>query len=124
MTFGDGFCFIGNQYRIIVADEESFIDLLFFSRDLQCLVAVELKTGKFKPSYLGQLSYYLSELDEYVKKPNENPSIGILLCKEVKKAIVELAVRDYNRPMGVAVYRTGNDMPTNYQKLIPLMDGV
>ncbi|GHV78385.1 hypothetical protein AGMMS49944_01760 [Spirochaetia bacterium] len=124
MTFGDGFCFIGNQYRLIVDGEESFIDLLFFNRDLQCLVAVELKRGKFKPSYLGQLSFYLSALDEYVKKPDENPSIGIVLCKEAKKTIVELAVRDYNRPMGVAVYRTKADMPTDYQKLIPLMDGV
>jgi predicted nuclease of restriction endonuclease-like (RecB) superfamily len=124
MTFGDGFCFIGNQYRLIVEDEESFVDLLFFNRELQCLVAVELKRGKFKPAYLGQLSFYLSTLDEYVKKPDENPSIGIVLCKEAKKAIVELAVRDYNRPMGVAVYRTENDMPKDYQKLIPLMDGV
>ncbi|GHV87251.1 hypothetical protein AGMMS50255_5470 [Spirochaetia bacterium] len=124
MSFGDGFCFIGNQYRLIVEGEESFIDLLFFNRDLQCLVAVELKRGKFKPSYLGQLSFYLSTLDEYVKKPDENPSIGIVLCKEAKKTIVELAVRDYNRPMGVAVYRTKADMPVDYQKLIPLMDGV
>ncbi|GHU15992.1 hypothetical protein FACS1894163_04530 [Spirochaetia bacterium] len=124
MTFGDGFCFIGNQYRLIVEGEELFIDLLFFNRDLQCLVAVELKRGKFKPSYLGQLSFYLSALDEYVKKPDENPSIGIVLCKEAKKTIVELAVRDYNRPMGVAVYRTKADMPADYQKLIPLMDGV
>jgi predicted nuclease of restriction endonuclease-like (RecB) superfamily len=124
MTFGDGFCFIGNQYRLVEEEEEFFVDLLFYNRDLQCLAAVELKTGKFKPSYLGQLSFYLSALDEHVKKPDENPSIGIVLCREAKKAIVELAVRDYNRPMGVAVYRTENDMPKDYKTLIPLMDGV
>jgi predicted nuclease of restriction endonuclease-like (RecB) superfamily len=124
MAFGDGFCFIGNQYRLVVAEEEFFADLLFFNRNLQCLVAVELKRGKFKPSYLGQLSFYLSALDEQVKKPQENTSIGIVLCKEAKKAVVELAVRDYNRPMGVAVYRTANNIPDNYQTLIPLMEGV
>jgi predicted nuclease of restriction endonuclease-like (RecB) superfamily len=124
MSFGDGFCFIANQYRLLVNEEEFFVDLLFFSRDLQCLVAVELKRGKFKPSYLGQLSFYLSALDEYAKKPEEKQSIGILLCKEVNKAVAQLAVRDFNHPMGVAVYQTGNDIPKPYQPLIPLMDGV
>lgn len=80
MTFGQDFSFIGNQYRIEVAGEEMFIDLLFFNRELNSLVAVELKSGKFRSSYLGQLNTYLSALDSYVRKPHENPSIGIILA--------------------------------------------
>ena len=81
IALGEGFCWIGSKYRIIVDDEESFVDLQLYSRPLRCLVAIELKRGSFKPSYLGQLNYYLSALDEYVKLPDENPSIGIILCR-------------------------------------------
>lgn len=123
-TLGADFCFIGNQYRLIVGDEEAFIDLLFYHRSLRALVAIELKRGKFKPAYLGQLNYYLSALDEQERHSDENQSIGLLLCKEANQAVVELAIRDFNKPMGVAVYRTRNDIPEPYQTLIPLMDGV
>ena len=98
--------------------------MLFFERNLQCLVAIELKKDKFRPSDLGQLSFYLSALDKYVRKPNENKSIGILLCEEMKKTVVELAVQDYNRPMGVAAYRLETGIPEPYSSLIPLIDGV
>ncbi|MDR3047846.1 MAG: PDDEXK nuclease domain-containing protein [Bacteroidales bacterium] len=119
MTFGQDFSFIGNQYRIEVEGEESFIDLLFFNRELNALVAIELKTGKFRPSYLGQLNFYLSALDEYVRKPHENQSIGIILCKEMKKTTVEFAVRDYTKPMGVATYRTSAEMPEKLRNAMP-----
>jgi predicted nuclease of restriction endonuclease-like (RecB) superfamily len=119
LAFGNKFCFIGNQYRVVVDNEEFFIDLLFFNRELRCLVAVELKRGKFKPQYLGQLNFYLSALDEYVKQADESPSIGILLCKEANRNIVEFAVRDYTKPMGVATYRTRNEMPEEWQKALP-----
>jgi predicted nuclease of restriction endonuclease-like (RecB) superfamily len=124
MSLGSDFCFIGNQYRIMVDKEEFFIDLLFFHRTLQCLVAVELKRGKFRPSHLGQLNFYLSALDSMVKKPEENPSIGIILCQEANRAVVELAVSDFNKPMGIAIYRTANDIPKPYQSLIPVINGV
>jgi predicted nuclease of restriction endonuclease-like (RecB) superfamily len=122
--FGEGFCYIGNQYRVIYDEQEFFCDILFFNRNLNCLVAIELKRGVFKPSYLGQLSFYLSALDEVVRKPHENKSIGLLLCKDAKKSIVELSVQDYNRSMGVAVYRTPNDIPKEYQSLKPIIEGV
>jgi len=80
---------------------------------------VELKRGKFKPTYLGQLNFYLSALDEYVRLPDEAPSIGILLCKETNRNIVEFAVRDYTKPMGVATYRTRNEMPDEWKKALP-----
>jgi len=89
---GKGFSFIGNQYRIELDGEEFFIDLLFFNRHLQCLVAIELKRAKFKPEYAGQLNFYLNVLDEKVKLPHENYSIGIVLCKEKNNTIVEYQV--------------------------------
>jgi len=119
LSFGSDFCFMGNQYRVVFEEKEFFIDLLFFHRELRCLVAVELKRGEFKPMYLGQLNFYLSALDEFVRRPDENPSIGIILCKEANRNIVEFAVRDYSKPMGVATYRTRSEMPENLQKALP-----
>ena len=119
MTFGQDFSFIGNQYRMEVAGEEMFIDLLFFNRELNSLVAVELKSGKFRTSYLGQLNTYLSALETYIRKPHENPSIGIILCREMNQTFVEFAVRDYNKPMGVATYRASKDMPERLRNALP-----
>jgi len=119
LTFGNYFSFVGSQYRVLVDGQEFFIDVLFFNRELRCLVAVELKRGKFKPAYLGQLNFYLSALDEYVRLPDESPSIGILLCKEARKNVVEFAVRDYTKPMGVATYRTKNEMPDEWKNALP-----
>ncbi|MDR0830690.1 MAG: PDDEXK nuclease domain-containing protein [Prevotellaceae bacterium] len=119
MSFGSDFIFIGNQYRVIVDDEESFIDLLFFNRELNALVAVELKSGKFRPAYLGQLNFYLSALDTYIKKPHENSSIGIILCREMKKTTVEFAVRDFSKPMGVSTYNKSEELPEKLRKALP-----
>ena len=119
MSFGSKFCFMGNQYRVMVDEQEFFIDLLFFHRELRCLIAVELKRGEFKPAFLGQLNFYLSALDDFVRQSDENPSIGIILCKEANRNIVEFAVRDYTKPMGVATYRTRNEMPEKWQKALP-----
>lgn len=122
LSFGNYFSFIGNHYRVMVHEQEFFIDLLFFNRELRCLVAVELKRGEFKPSQLGQLHFYLSALDEFVRLPDEAPSIGILLCKEANRNIAEFAVRDYTKPMGVATYRTRNEMPEAWRKALPDVD--
>ena len=119
LSFGNKFCFVGSQYRVMVGGEENFIDLLFFNRELRCLVAVELKRGKFKPMYLGQMNFYLGALDEFVRQDDESPSIGIILCKEANKGIVEFAVRDYTKPMGVATYKTRNEMPAKWRKALP-----
>lgn len=122
MTFGHDFAFIGNQYHLEVYGVEHFPDLLFFNRELNAMVVVELKTGDFKPSYLGQLMAYLSILDTKVKKPHENPSIGIVLCKGANKEYVEFVIRDYNKPMGVATYTTAEDMPEQLRKAMPSID--
>lgn len=121
---GSGFCFVGNQHRIEVDGEEFFADLLFFQRDLKALVVIELKKGKFRPSYLGQLNFYLSALDEKERKNGENPAIGILLCHEANKSVVELAIRDYTKPMGVATYRTADELPGSYKVLAPIIEEV
>ena len=121
---GEDFCFMGREKRLIYSDEEFFIDLLFFHRGLQALVAVELKMGKFRPSYLGQLEFYLAALDELVRKPNENPSIGLLLCEKMNKGVVEFAVRDKSKPLGIATYQTLRSIPKPYQSLAPVIDGV
>ena len=119
MMFGHDFTFVGNQYHLEKFGENEFIDLLFYNRELACLVAVELKKGKFKPSYLGQLQSYLQILDTDIRKPNENPSIGIILCREANKAYVEFVIQKYDSPMGVATYKTAADMPEELRKALP-----
>lgn len=119
MALGSEFSFIGNQHRLLIEDEEYFIDLLFFNRKIQSLVAIELKKGKFKAEYVGKMNLYLSALDEMVKQPHENPSIGIILCKEKNNKIVEFVFRDTSKPMGVVTYKTYNDLPEAYKNILP-----
>ncbi len=110
MTFGHDFTFVGNQYHLEKFTHDFYPDLLFYNRELAALVVVELKRGEFKPSYLGQLSAYLRILDSEVKKPFENPSIGIILCKQADKSFVEFLIQGYDNPMGVATYKTADDV--------------
>lgn len=119
LAFGHDFAFIGNQFHLEVYGIEQFPDLLFFNRELNALVVIELKTGAFKTSYLGQLMGYLSILDAKVKKPHENPSIGIVLCKNASREFVELVIRDYSKPMGVATYTSHQDVPEPFRKALP-----
>ena len=119
LKMGTGFSFVGNQYRLMVDEQEFFVDLLFFNRQLQCLVAVELKRGAFKPEYLGQLNFYVNVLNDLVKLPHEQPSIGILLCKEKSDAIVEYAFKGFSTPMGVATYQLSSDLPEHLRNVLP-----
>ena len=122
MTFGRDFAYIGNQYHLEIFGEELFPDLLFLNRELNCMVVVELKKGAFKPAYIGQLQTYMKVLDDKVRKPHENPTIGILLCKSANKPFVEYVIRDYTHPMGVATYKTAEDMSEELRKALPDMD--
>lgn len=119
MTFGRDFAFIGNQYHLEVYGHDHFPDLLFFNRELNAMVVVDLKKGEFKPSYLGQLAAYLRILDDKVRKPHENQTIGLILCKSADKEYVEYIIQDYNKPMGVATYTTENDMPEKLRNALP-----
>lgn len=121
MTFGRDFAFIGNQYHLEIYGVEQFPDLLFFNRELNAMVCIELKLGEFKTSYLGQLFGYLQILDDKVRKPHENPSIGIILCQSANYSYAEYAVRDYSKPMAVATYKTLDDMPERLRKALPDM---
>ena len=122
MSLGSDFSFMGNQYRLNITGDEYFIDLLFFHRGLQSLVAFELKKGKFKPEYVGKMNFYLSALDDLVKQPHENPSIGIILCKEKDDSKVEYSFRDFNKPMGVSVFKTTDELPEQFKNALPTAD--
>ncbi|MFH1307104.1 MAG: PDDEXK nuclease domain-containing protein [Candidatus Micrarchaeota archaeon] len=121
---GSHFCFVGSQYRIEVDNEEYFIDLLLFHRKLKSLVAIELKIGKFKPEYAGKMQFYLSALDELVQMDDENPSIGIIICKEKSRTTVEYALRDSCKPIGVATYKITPSLPKEMAKYLPSKEDI
>lgn len=121
---GDDFCFMGRERRLVFADKEFFVDLLFFHRGLKAMVAIELKMGDFHPGYLGQLNFYQNALDHLMKKPDENPTIGLLLCEKVNKPVVQLAVQGYSQPIGIATYQALRNIPEPYKALAPVIDGV
>lgn len=119
LEMGGLFTFAGNQFRVEVAEKEYFIDLLLYHRQLQCLVAVELKIGEFLPEYKGKMEFYLSVLNDKVKLPNENDAIGIIICKEKNRTIVEYSLKTSTLPIGVATYNTTSVLPENYRNLLP-----
>jgi len=119
VELGYGFAYLGNQYKITLGDNYYLIDLLFYHRHLQCLVAIELKAGKFKPEYAGKLNFYLEVLDDTVKLENENPSIGILLCAEKDNIEVEYALRTSNKPIGIAEYELTKELPREFKGKLP-----
>ncbi len=118
-TMGGVFAFLGSQYRLEVDGDEYFIDLLLFHRRLRSLVAIELKVGKFQPEFVGKMQFYLSALDIQVRQDDENPSIGIILCKEKRRTVVEYALRDAKKPIGVATYSITKTLPRNLQGQLP-----
>ncbi len=119
MEFGHDFSFVGNQYRLELGGQEYYIDLLLYSRRMQAMVAIELKVGDFKPEYKGKMEFYLNVLDETVKLPHENPSIGIIICKSKNRTIVEYALRHTASPIGVATYSISSELPEHYKEMLP-----
>ncbi len=119
LELGYGFAFIGNQYRIVANNNEYFIDLLFSNRRLNALIAFELKVGRFKPEYAGKMNFYLNLLDDYVREPNENSSIGIILCKERDHFEVEYALRGIEKPVGVSGYELTRKLPPELRNKLP-----
>lgn len=122
LEMGNDFAFIGNQYKLTVEDTDFYIDLLLYHRQLQCLVAIELKVGDFKPEFKGKMEFYLNVLNDKVKLNCENDSIGIIICKDKKRAIVEYAIKTSTHPIGVATYKISNLLPENYKNLLPSAD--
>jgi len=119
IEMGGYFTFVGNQYRMEIDGQEFFIDLMLYHRQLRCLVAIELKIGAFKPEYAGKMQFYLSALNDIAKLPDENPSIGIILCKDKSRTIVEYALKDTKKPIGVATYKMTEKLPRELKKYLP-----
>ena len=118
-AMGGLFAFVGSQFRLEVEGEEFFIDLLLYHRRLQCLVAIDLKIGKFEPEFVGKMQFYLAALDAQVRERSENYSIGIILCKEKNRTVVEYALHDARKPIGVATYRTSKRLPKELKGQLP-----
>jgi predicted nuclease of restriction endonuclease-like (RecB) superfamily len=118
-AMGGMFAFMGSQYRLEVDGREFFIDLLLFHRRLRCLVAIELKVGEFQPEFVGKMQFYLTALDRQVRQEDENPSIGIILCKEKSRMIVEYTLRDAKKPIGVATYEVTKTLPKELKGQLP-----
>lgn len=118
-AMGGMFAFMGSQYRLEVDDDEYFIDLLLFHRRLKALVAIELKIGKFMPEFVGKMQFYLTALDRQVRQEDENPSIGIILCKEKSRTVVEYALHDASKPLGVATYEITKTLPKALKGQLP-----
>jgi predicted nuclease of restriction endonuclease-like (RecB) superfamily len=116
LELGDGFSFIGNQHRLTLGQKEYFVDLLFFNRKVKSLIAIDLKIGEFEPEFVGKMNHYLGLLDDQMKMSDENPSIGIILCAEKDHIEVEVALRDFHKPIGVAEYQ--NIFPEKEIKLL------
>ncbi|MEY2829488.1 MAG: hypothetical protein RIQ33_1346 [Bacteroidota bacterium] len=119
LELGHNYTFVGNQYNVAVNDKEYFIDLLLYHRQLQCLIAIELKIGEFLPEYKGKMEFYLSILNDKIKLPHENEAIGIIICKSKDRTIVEYSLKSSNMPIGVATYNTSTFLPKEYQNLLP-----
>lgn len=124
LEFGSGFAFMGRQYPIQVGKREFFIDLLFYNVKLHCYFVVELKTVEFEPEFAGKLSFYLSAVDGELKSPNDNPTIGLLLCKGKDKMVAEYALKDVNKPMGVSEYKLSNHVSEELQDKLPSIEDI
>jgi predicted nuclease of restriction endonuclease-like (RecB) superfamily len=124
LELGKGFAFLGRQYKIEISDTDYFMDMLFYHLELRCYVVIELKSGKFKPEYAGKLNFYLSAVDSQVRKPEDNPTIGILLCKNKDKIEVEYALRDLNKPMGISEYRLTDSIPESLKTKLPSIEEI
>ena len=119
LELGYGFSFIDSQYKLMLGENEYYIDLLFFHRKLNALVAIELKVGKFKPEYAGKMNFYLNILNDKVKMPHENPSIGIILCTDKDGLEVEYALQSVSQPMGVSTYTVKETLPKELSNALP-----
>ncbi len=124
LELGTGFAFLGNQYHLEVGGEDFYIDLLFYNLNLRCYVVIELKAGKFKPEYAGKLNFYLSAVDGELKTESDNPTIGILLCKEKNNLVAEYALKDVGKPMGISAYKLTGVIPEEFENLLPSVDDI
>lgn len=124
LELGTGFAFVGNQYHLNIAGDDFYIDLLFYNINLHCYVVIELKTGEFKPEYAGKLNFYLSAVDDIVKTEQDNPSIGLLLCKSKNDVVAEYSLRDMSKQIGVSEYKITSQLPEMLEKQLPSVEDI
>lgn len=124
LELGTGFAFLGNQYHLNVGGDDFYIDLLFYNLNLRSYVVIELKTGEFKPEYAGQLNFYLSAVDGILKKEQDNPTIGLLLCKSKNNLVAEYSLKDMTKPMGVSEYRVTSSLPAELEAQLPSVEDI
>ena len=124
LELGSGFAFIGNQYHLEVGGDDFYIDLLFYHIKLRCYVVIELKTGDFKPEYAGKLNFYLSSVDGILKSEQDNPSIGLLLCKSKNNVVAEYALKDMSKPIGVSEYKITGNLPKELENVLPSIEDI
>lgn len=122
LELGKGFAFVGRQYKLEIGESDYFLDLLFYHLSLRCFVVIELKAGRFKPEYVGKLNFYLSAVDDRLKHPADNPSIGMLLCRAKDKLEVEYSLRDLNKPIGVSSFELSNIIPEELKTQLPTIE--
>lgn len=127
MELGAGFSFVGSPYRLEVGGDEFEIDMLFYHLKLRCFVVIDLKIGKFSPQDAGQMNFYLSAIDDLLRHPSDNPSIGLVLCKSKNEVVAEYALRDINKPIGVAAHLTREieaSLPKEFQYSLPTVEEI
>jgi predicted nuclease of restriction endonuclease-like (RecB) superfamily len=124
LELGAGFSYLGRQYRLEVAGDEFFMDLLFYHVRLHCYVVIELKTVKFKPEFAGKLNFYISAVDGILKTEQDSPTIGILICKSKNDTVVEYALRDINKPIGVSEYMITQSLPDDLKSSLPSIEEI
>ena len=122
LELGEGFAFLGRQYHLQIEDQDFYIDLLFYHIKLRCFVVIELKAGKFKPEYAGKMNFYLSAVDDLLRQPGDNPSIGLILCRSKVGVVAEYALRDMTKPIGLAEYRLQDALPENLKTSLPTIE--
>ena len=122
LELGSGFAFVGKQYPLQVGSSEFRIDLLFYHIKLHCFVVIELKTTEFKPEFAGKLNFYISAVDGILKSNEDNPTIGILICKSKDNLVVEYALKDINKPIGVSEYQLTKELPKELKDSLPTLE--
>nr|WP_245927855.1 PDDEXK nuclease domain-containing protein [Mucilaginibacter oryzae] len=121
---GSWLCFLGRQYKLVVSDQDFYLDLLFYHLKMRCFVVVDLKRGDFKPEYAGKMNFYCSAVDDLMKHPTDNPTIGLILCQTKNKVIAEYALRDMNKPIGISEFELTRSLPKNLRSSLPTIEEI
>jgi hypothetical protein len=124
LELGAGFAFVGRQYKLVVGDQDFYLDLLFYHLKMRCFVVVDLKRGDFKPEYAGKMNFYCSAVDDLIKHPTDSPTIGLILCQTKNKVMAEYALRDMSKPIGVSEFELTRSLPRNLRSSLPTIEEI